>query len=68
MLNPAAVDPAAHLTFTDEVAQPLTPEGKATIAACALNRVALLAYRRKRLRHLRNEEVLARIFEADRRS
>ena len=65
LLNPAAGDPAAHLTFADEVARPLTPAGKATIAACALNRVALLADRRERLRHLRNEEVLARIFEAD---
>lgn len=65
LLNPAAVAPAAHLTFTDEVAQPLTPEGKATIAACVLNRGDLLADRRERLRYLRNEEVLARIFEAD---
>ncbi len=65
LLNPTAVDPAVHLTFADEVATPLTPEGRATIAACALNRVALLADRRERLRHLRNEEVLARIFEAD---
>lgn len=65
LLNPAAVDPAAHLTFEDEVAKPLTPEGKASIAAYALNRVALLTDRRERLRHLRNEEVLARIFEAD---
>jgi uncharacterized protein (TIGR02646 family) len=65
LLNPAAVDPAAHLTFTDEVARPLTSEGKATIAACALNRVALLADRRERLRHLRNEEVLGRLLEAD---
>jgi len=65
LLNPAAVDPAAHLTFTEEVARPLTPEGKASIAAYALNRLALLNDRRERLRHLRNEEVLARIFEAD---
>lgn len=65
LLNPAATDPAAHLIFTDEVVQPLTPQGQASIAAYALNRVALLADRRERLRHLRNEEVLARIFEAD---
>jgi uncharacterized protein (TIGR02646 family) len=65
LVNPATVDPAAHLTFAEEVAKALTPEGRATIAACALNRVALLADRRERLRHLRNEEVLARIFEAD---
>lgn len=65
LLNPAAVNPATHLTFAEEVVQPLTPEGKASIATYALNRVALLADRRERLRHLRNQEVLARIFEAD---
>ena len=66
LLQPATgPDPAAHLTFTGEVAQGLTEEGRASVAAYGLNRVELLADRRDRLRCLQREEMLARLFEFD---
>jgi uncharacterized protein (TIGR02646 family) len=66
LLNPATcAAPESHLTFVDEVAQGLTPAGKASVKAYDLNRVALLDDRREQLRCLRSEEVLSRIFELD---
>ena len=66
LLNPAhGDDPAAHLTFAEEAAQGLTPEGQASVAAYGLNRPTLLDDRRERLRSLRDTEMLARLFEFD---
>lgn len=66
LLNPAhGDDPAAHLTFAEEAAQGLTPEGRASVAAYGLNRTTLLDDRRVRLRSLRDTEMLARLFEFD---
>lgn len=66
LLNPTtSPDPATHLTFDSEVAIGLTAVGSASVAAYSLNRVALLAVRRDRLRRLQSEDLLARLFEID---
>lgn len=64
LLNPAVTpDLAAQLTFEDEVARGLTPEGRASVAGYGLNRKELLDYRRDYLRCLRNQEFLAHILD-----
>jgi len=65
LLNPAAENPAAHLTFQEEVATGLTAKGQASISAYGLNRTALLAVRRDRLRSARHTDTLARLLAAD---
>ena len=66
LLNPAAgPDPETQITFVEEAAKGITPEGKASVDAYGLNRPELLDDRRERLRCLRNEEMLARLFESD---
>jgi len=65
LLNPAETDPALHIHFQEEVALSSTPEGHASIASYDLNRLALLDDRRERLRCLRSDEMLARLFEFD---
>lgn len=68
LLNPAAApDLEAHLTFVEEAAIGITPEGQASVEAYDLNRLELLEDRRERLRLrcLRNDEMLAQLFEFD---
>ena len=66
LLNPATeAAPESHLTFIDEAAKGLTPEGKASVTAYALNRPELLEDRRERLRNLQSTEMLAQLFEHD---
>ena len=59
LLHPAAADPAPHLTFRRAVAVGTTPQGRATIAACGLNRPRTLERRRTHLAHLESHEDLA---------
>lgn len=64
LLNPAATpDLTAHLTFDEEVAKGLTPEGRASVTGYGLNRKELLDYRRDYLRCLKNQEFLAHILD-----
>lgn len=66
LLNPAiGPDPAAHITFIEEAAKGLTPEGQASVAAYELNRTELLDDRRERLRCLQDIEFLALLLELD---
>lgn len=66
LLNPAINSaPEQHITFREEAAKGLTPEGKASVAAYDLNRKELLDDRREKLRCLQTIEFLARLFEID---
>ena len=65
LLNPAHDNPEQHLTFLEEAAKGVTPVGEASVAAYSLNRPELLDDRRERLRCVRSEEMLARIFEVN---
>lgn len=65
LLHPALDAPETHLTFVEEAAKGTTATGVASIAAYGLNRTELLDDRRERLRCLRNEELLAKLFDFD---
>jgi hypothetical protein len=49
----------------EEAAIGITPEGQASVEAYDLNRLELLEDRWERLRCLRNDEMLAQLFEFD---
>ena len=65
LVNPANDNPERHLIFIEEAAKGITPAGEASVAAYSLNRPELLDDRRERLRCVRSEETLARLFEVN---
>jgi uncharacterized protein (TIGR02646 family) len=66
LLNPASgPDPETQITFVEEAAKGLTPEGEASIIGYDLNRAELLDDRRQRLQGLQRDEFLGNLFAYD---
>lgn len=59
LLDPARPDIAQHLSFRKAVAVGRTPQGRATIAACGLNRLKLRQRRQDHFDRLERDEALA---------
>ena len=59
LLDPSRADVAQHLSFRKVVAVGRTPQGRATIAACGLNRLKLRQRRQDHFDKLERDEALA---------
>jgi len=61
LLHPAFDYPEQHIEFKKAVAKGLTPEGKATITFCGLNRAKTQEHRREHYKKLERDELLANL-------